>query len=221
MEICLDISEHRKQQDNYLCLRPKGGIIIGVTKERIRAKWVEIFGELLRPKKRHMYEGVPGFDTIVKAWQPQWRNIWRDMANRVIDADEAWAQITQNGIIEDMPRDPRGDVSITDTWLWSSHDSDRCLCERKRFLILNLDYEDAELPRKSRHMSDSGVILGPTHKIDYETDLEISSRSLNEINSSDVLFHPRFNYVISSLALKPLFDAKLEIKDEEIDEPVG
>ncbi len=217
MEICVDITERRERRDNFLYLRPKGGIVLGVTKERIRSKWVEIFGELLRPNKRHMYEGVPGFATIVSAWKPQWYNAWRDMANRVINADEAWNQIVRDGIIEDMPSDPRGDVPVTDTWLWSSHDGDRYLCERKRFLILNLDHEDAELPRKARHMDNGNIILGPAHKIDYEIDLGISQVSLIEINDSNKLFHPRLNYTVSFSVLKPLFDAKLEIKPEDVD----
>ena len=217
MEVCGDIAERREQRDDFLYLRPKGGIILGVTKSRIRAKWVEIFGELLRPNKRHLYEGVPGFDTIVSAWKPQWYNVWRDMTNNIIGADEAWAEITQNGILGDMPNDPHGDVTITDTWLWSSRDSDNHLCERKRFLILNLDYEDAELPRKSRHMSNDDVILGPNHKIDYETDLGMYPKTISAINHPNKLFNPRFNYIVPSSYLKVLFDPELEIKDEDVD----
>lgn len=205
MEICLDIMEYREQRNGYLYLQPKGGVVVGVTQKRIRAKWVEIFGELLRPKKKHLYEGIPGFDIITEAWKPQWYNSWRDMVDRKISADEAWAQITEDGILDSVPTDPRGDVPLTDTWLWSSIDGIRSRCERKRFLILNLDYEDEELPTAKAEYEVAGkTIVGPTHQIDYEIDLSLSGDSLSNINDPNTLFHPRLNYVIASSFLKDL-----------------
>ena len=139
MELALSIDERIVEKQKYTLYRPKGSVLVGMTNERIRRKWVEILGDLFAPYKREQYTKFPYYNQIVPMWNNAWKQAADEMFRRNITADEAWNIITQSGdIFGNLPLAPgASSTHVTDTWVWSQH-------ERRIFYIVKADQAAAE-----------------------------------------------------------------------------
>ena len=171
-------------------LKPKGGIIGGASKTRILHKWIEICGDLMRPEKAKAFQGFPYHALITPLWRQSWYDASRAVERDGASAEAAWATMLKDGnLLEVLPKDPRGDVHVTDTWVWGPGD-------RKLFFLTQIDSEDENLLPFRTYESGGTRYYGPLHKIDYTSDIGLSPGSLVDIDDPETSVHPHLNYTV-------------------------
>lgn len=195
-EILLRTTEFRNQKPTYLSWRPVGSVIEVIDSLRLRYKWIEIVCDLARPEKRKMYTAIPGYQYLCDHWSKElWDAWWQaDRQNAFSDQDFAngfWEENIDAQLIGLLGKDPRGEVNLTDTWLWSEY-------ERKNwFIVVNNDEEDATKVRawkgRQETWDNEKLIIHPKTRIDYETNLSLSAESLSSINDKNIVVHPKFS----------------------------
>lgn len=62
--------------------KTRGSIVVAIPLEKIRAKWVEICGNLLAPTNRDNWMGVRRAIDISYAWQKSWATAWAETVLR-------------------------------------------------------------------------------------------------------------------------------------------
>jgi len=148
-EIALRTTERKLQKVEYLGWRPVGSTIVCCSDSLIRRKWLEICCDLVSPKKRDNFKGIPGWQRLCDAWTPELRDAWlhydaptkKHPIGRLL-MDKTYPQVVWKeliepiGILADLPFAPDANVKVYDTWLWSSE-------ERKRyFIVVNNDADN-------------------------------------------------------------------------------
>ncbi len=73
-EIALRTTERRTANH----WRPVGSTIVCCSDSLIRRKWLEICCDLVSPKKRDNYKGIPGWARLCEAWTPELWQAWFD-----------------------------------------------------------------------------------------------------------------------------------------------
>ncbi len=145
-EIALRTTERLLQKVACFHWRPRGATIVCCSDSQIRGKWLGILCDLVSPKKRKDYGGLPGFQRLCDAWTPQLREAWlaydrptkaHPLGRLLQDRSYpqvVWAELIEPiGVLPDLPLAPGSDVPIYNTWLWSDR-------ERKDyFLVVNSD----------------------------------------------------------------------------------
>ena len=201
MEIALRTQPYEAVKAKYTCRKPRGAVVTGCTRAKIVAKWVEIVGDLLAPHKREQFRGFAYYNHIVSVWRPAWRDSWMAVDRLPTGTNEihkdfarwlgAWKEITADGTLLDaLPRDPRGDVHVTDTWVWGSQ-------ERMLFFVVSVASEDVHLLDNDEYEHGGTLYCGPRWRLDYEADLGLSAEDRNAIDDPARVFHPRLNHPVS------------------------
>lgn len=200
MEVACAIAERKEKHGDSTYFVPKGSIIGCKLTQTIVAKWVEICGDILQPKRRAttaITHAALGAEAIIREWQPAWLDASRACEWGHISAAEAWAIVNRTGWAIQLGADPRGDVPLCAVWPWS-------VTERKLFLILSVDAEDygVKVQPTEDYLLEDRVTHGPRYYIDYVNDLGISAATLAEIDDKEFTFHPRYNHPVAATAMK-------------------
>ena len=201
MEIALRTQPYEAIKAKYVCRRPRGAVVTGCTTAKIVAKWVEIVGDLMAPYKREQFRRFPYYQQIVAIWRPAWRDSWLAVDRLPSGTNEvhkdfvkwlgAWKEITADGVLlEALPLDPRGDVHVTDTWVWGA-------MERKLFFVVGVASEDVHLLDNDEYEHEGTLYRGPRWRLDYEAELGLGAEDRNAINDPARVFHPRLNHPVS------------------------
>lgn len=150
-EIALRTSERKLER----AWRPVGSTDVCISDSCRRRKWLEIFCEFARPKKRNTdpkFKSIPGWNRICEAWTPELWQAWFEadrsteehkVGRLLMDKaypQEVWGNLIEPiGVLVDFPLAPESDKKAHDTWLWNE-------AERKRFfIIVNDDADDEEV----------------------------------------------------------------------------
>lgn len=220
-EIALSTVEFFNQKEKYAAWRPVGSVVVAMSDDRIKRKWIEIICDFPSAAKRASYDGlIPGFDKVLAAWSPtllgEWVEHYRQQRNQFNKpADDAfWTEkIAPLHLLEDMPKDPLGLRPVYETWVWSEH-------ERKSLYIVTaseststvegwngrvaLDKDGNEITWAGDPPTPSAPVVSivPRRRVNYKTDITgITSGELADVANPDVVVHPRFDKPIAKTAV--------------------
>ncbi len=210
MEIALCCHEQIRLCDTCTYRRPRGSIIVAIPQHNIRRKWVEICGRLLSPENRDNFKNIIIYRQITGAWKKSWEDASIAMFRKEITADQAWDAIVSDNF-PNLGTDPRGDVPLTDTWLWSDW-------ERRNFYLGKVDREDQSLANKILYKHNEGIAIGPSHIVDYRRNPLLSQGDIAKIENVNEKIDPNFKRVWSGEWIVPTCDIGDII---QIDEPEG
>jgi hypothetical protein len=110
-------------------------------------------------------------------------------------AETLWGEIVDSQIPGLLGKDPRGEVDLVNTWLWSEY-------ERKNwFIVVNTDETDLHTVKAWngwQETIDGGkLIIHPKTRIKYDTDLTLSKESLALVADKETIVHPKFSSPVS------------------------
>lgn len=196
MEVALWTSQRIEPQGESIYRKLRGSIVIAVTSDVIRRKWVEICGDLLRPAKRHDFTGVQQYGAITESWRTSWYNAWKDMESGRVSPGTAWQAIVNDGL-PDLGNDPHNQVPLVDTWGWSDW-------ERKHFYLGKLTTEDASIARKISYRHGGEVAHGNAYTIDYRNDLALSVAEIADVEDLNVKLDPDLYTAWPNCAVSPV-----------------
>jgi len=182
--------------------KPRGSILVAITDQWIKAKWVEKFGYMMHPAKREMWPTMPYRDAIIADWKHGWYQAWHDMARLgLLTSAEAWSVIFRLGV-PDLGKDPSGTLDITDCWMWTP-------TEKKLFLIGRTDHdgETVNLQQASVHQHGESKAIGPRYRIDYRTDLGLSAEDVQRAEDPATEVEPRRDLLWPKAAIRENFAA--------------
>ena len=207
MELCLCIVPVLRDRGPYFYNRPLGAVLVGKTDRQIKAKWIEILGYMVDSSTRgKIGPQFPYTATSESLWIQAYRDVWETLKDTIergkpspaewdAAVDTAWTNLLRDGRVEGaMPLDPRGDVDVITTWVWSNH-------ERSIFLPIKLDEplmsrgDTEEILAREPYIDpdDDREVHGPNWMIDWENDLGMSEQTLQEVRDPAFVFHPRLN----------------------------
>lgn len=230
-EIALRTTERKTQTATRLSWRPVGSTIVCCSDSIIRRKWLEICCDLVSPKKRDNFRGIPGWRELCEAWTQDLRAAWIEYDRPTIAyplgqllMDKSYPQVVWHEIIEplgmlaDLPFAPESDVRVHDTWLWSDD-------ERKRYyIVINTDADSETIESwqgVEERDADTGEVLPElgegeirdpqikiaivwAKQIRYLTDLGLTGGTLGDIANTDKVLHPKFDSPVAKLkAVRP------------------
>ena len=178
--------------------KPKGVVCVAITSERIRAKWVEIVADLIRPERRGGAYGFNFAAAVQAVWKPEWYQTFRAMENGEITPDAAWATVSK--VLPDLGKDPRGKVPRSDCWPWHQQ-------ERRLFYICKIDSEDATLAQKGNYTLDGKACNGFLHEVDYTNNLDLGSADLADIDNTALVVHPKLTVTLAASKVQPVYDS--------------
>jgi len=198
-EIALRTTEFRNQKAKYLAWRPVGSVIVAISQVQMRRKWCEIACDLMRPEKREMFRGVPGYDRLCQAWSKELWQAWF-AADRELRLDpgapaEFWNRhIVPLGVVDDLPLAPESDTRVSDTWLWSEK-------ERRRYFVVvsaaGQEVEEWQAHEEVQHAK-LGRVLQPSRMLDYLHVPWLSGESLAKIQDANQVCHPKFHLPVAA-----------------------
>lgn len=196
-----------KSLNDFIC-RPTGSVIIAISHEAIRRKWLEIICDLVSPKKRDMFKKIPGWNYLVDHWTPELREKWLSVErlNNPVETEKMLINDVDRQLSSLLGKDPRQEKDLMGTWLWSE-------AERKRYFLSFVDDESEEVIGASAFtevsVGENAVVLCPSKKIDFETALGLSQDSVNKIKDPGVIVHPKFSSPISKTTITTIsYDAE-------------
>ena len=207
-EIALRTWELKTVKEKYIAWRPKGSAIVVISEHEKRRKWLEIVCDLVSPKKRDKFKGIPGWQNLVDHWTQAFWDEWFELhkptkkyplgpilQNKGI-VQQMWDNSIDAQLTAILGKESVGVEDLTKTWLWSGH-------ERKTlFIVFNDDVTDAELEIYGLGTTlfkngDAVMTLGAQYKYDF--DVAISPDTLAKIQDPDFVIHPRFNIAVPKL----------------------
>ena len=171
-------------------------------------KWLEIVCDLAQPRKReHFAARISGqviitlqqWEVILRLWTPvlfyQWLtiNTMPESADKWQAIGELWDAeiINVPGWADDLGRDVTGQVPLYESAPWT--DSDR----RLLVLVTNDDCTSLQIEAFSEgiesDVTDQMQLRRPRYRLDWETRLGLSERTLGDIRNFDAIVHPRFD----------------------------
>lgn len=228
-EIALRTTERKVQKAKHLAWRPVGSAMVCQSDHTICRKWLEICCDLVSPKKRENYRGLPGWRRLCEAWTPQLREAWleydrptethklsRLLEDRTFGATVWNDLIVPIGVVADLPLAPESDVPVHRTWLWSEG-------ERKRyFIVVNTDADSETVDNwngAEERDAATGLVLPmlaegevrdpeisvaimPRRQCKYKTGLGLSAGTLADIADPAKVKHPRFDKPVGKDKIK-------------------
>ena len=237
-EIALRTVERKVQKAKYLAWRPVGSAMVCCSDHTIRRKWLEICCDLVSPKKRDRYTGIPGWRRLCDAWTPELREAWleadrpsetwklsRLLQDHTFSAATWDSLIVPIGVAKDLPLAPESDVPIHRTWLWSE-------MERKRYYIVaNADTPSPTVDNWNGHEERDGktgevlpqlgdgeirdpeiaVVIMPRRMVAYKTDLGLGGVDLGKIADPTLTVNPRFDLPVAAAKFKQPLVAPVEM----------
>ena len=94
-------------------------VVVSISSQRIKHKWIEILGDLFTPEKRAAFQGFNYASSIEAIWNEEFRTVWRALDNGEMSLGEAWAAIKLSGNVDGgLPLDPSASTNVTNTWVW-------------------------------------------------------------------------------------------------------
>ena len=211
-ELALRTTELLAKKAKYTAWKPVGSAIVCQSDHTICRKWLEICCDLVSPKKRENYRGIPGWKRLCDAWIPEMREAWLEY-DRPVDkwplgrllqdhvfCDLFWSEMIEStGVVGDLPLAPESDMTISKTWLWSE-------IERKRFFIVaNADSESPVVDNwngADERAGDKGLVLCPKRMVNYETEIGLDGAKLDKIAQLDTIVHPDFATPVAVALIK-------------------
>lgn len=191
MELAVWTQPDRIEKRNGSTYRKlRGAVVVGITSQKIRAKWVELVADLIRPERRGgAYDFGPMTTSLQKAWSSDWYDAFRSMERGDITPDQAWAAMS--GKLPELGKDPRGEVPITDTWLWGAG-------ERKLFYLCKVDLEDEGVAQKIDYMRAGQPCNGYANTVDYANSLGMGAGDVLDIDNPNVVVQPKLNVTLAA-----------------------
>ena len=178
--------------------KPKGAVCVAITSEHIRAKWVEIVADLIRPERRGGAYRFNFAAAVQAVWKPEWYQTFRAMENGEITPDAAWATVSK--VLPDLGKDPRGEVPRSDAWPWHQQ-------ERRQFYICKIDLEDADIAQQGDYTLDGKACKGYLYKVDYASNLGLGIADVQDIEDEDVLIHPKLTTMLAANKVQAVYDS--------------
>ena len=224
-ELALRTTERYCEKTKYTSWRPVGSVIVAITRQRLRRKWLEIVCDLMRPDKRENYRNIPGYNRLCEAWSQELWDEWFELNRPTKEyplgpllQDESCAQKMWNervvplGLPSDLPFAPEADLRVCDTWLWSERE------RRNYFIVVNEDASDDEVKTWADHVEwdvdadaewqtdTEGKPTNPGHRllirprmcVRYQTDLGLSDKTRARIADKNQVVHPRFDKPVAA-----------------------
>ena len=220
-ELALRTNEFLNKKTKYIAWRPIGSVIVSIDSHTMRLKWLEIVCDLVSPKKRDDFKGIPGWQYLCDHWTKELRSEWIALGKPTTDyplgrllqdplaAQKMWDESVDSQLSSIIGKEPGGVEWLTNTWLWSQK-------ERKElFIIVNADETDNLQVRnwgtRSESYKDGTLVIHPKTKVDWETKLDISSKTKTEITNPAKIINPSFDIpVVKTLVETPnLLDLKV------------
>jgi hypothetical protein len=220
-ELALSTSGHTHRKSKYVVHRPRGSCIVHCSTSQKRRKWLEIVCDFAHPRRSHEFDSlkypIPNWDEIKLFWTKNLYDNWRSadspsvlypsgqlLTNRSFPQTFWDDEVKVRGLEDDVDDDPRGDVKITDTWLFSHH-------ERTKYFVIvdnSLDDSTSDLFGSQVENMDAtvGRIFSRSAIIDYRVDLGLTQKTMGDIADPTTVVHPKFNNPISVELKQKLFD---------------
>lgn len=195
-EISLMTEDKIVVKEKYISVMPKFGVIDAISSIRIKAKWIEIFCDLMSPKKRDDFRNVPHWDIMTAAWEQTLWNAWTANSNGALgDVDKFWDDyIVPLDILKDFDNAPESNKPLYETWLWSGQN------RKDWFVVYNDDATEDQIRVMGatvNRMYDGKIYTCQGAMFDYENDSNISAATVGKINDKEQTVHPKFSQPVA------------------------